>query len=733
MIDLQVFTSCNSKKWRCEICPSQDFQNPTNALRHEASVDHIRQIRRRDTVSFEPTAEPHTDRDRDTTFDPTGPSLPSRQRPIDAALSYATEEGPSSLSEVPFFGELCAELQQAMSKADQFMSQTHLQAVHGPAIEGDDAEQIYDNWGGFLAADEVDSRLNALAERKDHLCDPLTGDDSLVNGDVQHAPDFGMHLDFATFQKAMNSGPDYIDMDIVDEQSWTPWKNKESTIGDLYSACDLERIIEDELANPLTRPFIYTYSEDSGDILEEARQASKWLREVDPNAGGPMARSGDGKDYFVNEVALATLDRFGRIGPVLIRRWFTHNKELVAQVSPLLVHADNLGYVLDERSSALTLDIPLSMFFLNTLDLCNGAIRQQYGLPDPAGLISVLYDDDPYAPLNRWHLPQLNPWRELAKGKRVLSLPLWLYCDDTSGNTSKKWNKHNSILLTLAGLPRKLAQLLYNIHFVATSNVASPLEMMEYLVEKLKKARHNGIQVWDCMLREDVLVVPWVLAFLGDNPMASEFASHIGMSGRCFCRICKAHSGHADAHERLDNFLKPGEPRSGSQTKRDLEEQLERALGGAPSGINELASISGLKDKYLLHFIDLIQVTANEVREELQRTGPRPGKSKADMVKDALQELRGLWPENIFNPTLMIPNFDPNQDSPFEALYVILLGVVKYFWHDAVACQMAEGKELLKARLTTVNVAGLDIHPLRATTLVQYAGSLVGCDFRAIL
>ena len=50
-----------------------------------------------------------------------------------------------------------------------------------------------------------------------------------------------------------------------------------------------------------------------------------------------------------------------------------------------------------------------------------------------------------------------NRWRVLAKGHRTLALPLWLYCDDTSGNTSKKWNEHNIFLFTLAGLPREHA------------------------------------------------------------------------------------------------------------------------------------------------------------------------------------------------------------------------------------------------------------------------------------
>ncbi|KAJ6559329.1 hypothetical protein B0H10DRAFT_1845878 [Mycena sp. CBHHK59/15] len=46
-----------------------------------------------------------------------------------------------------------------------------------------------------------------------------------------------------------------------------------------------------------------------------------------------------------------------------------------------------------------------------------------------------------------------NQWRhQLSYGHRVVAFPVWLYCDDTSGNTSKKWNKHDSFLFTAAGL-----------------------------------------------------------------------------------------------------------------------------------------------------------------------------------------------------------------------------------------------------------------------------------------
>ncbi|KIY42805.1 hypothetical protein FISHEDRAFT_13886, partial [Fistulina hepatica ATCC 64428] len=75
--------------------------------------------------------------------------------------------------------------------------------------------------------------------------------------------------------------------------------------------------------------------------------------------------------------------------------------------------------------------------------------------------------------------------RAKSGGKQVFAIPLWLYCDNTSGNESKKWNKHISLLMTLAGLSPEKIHLLYSIHFLCTSNTASPLEMFAALVEDL--------------------------------------------------------------------------------------------------------------------------------------------------------------------------------------------------------------------------------------------------------
>lgn len=98
----------------------------------------------------------------------------------------------------------------------------------------------------------------------------------------------------------------------------------------------------------------------------------------------------------------------------------------------------------------------------------------------------ILTSNDNRTPLDSWDMPIENRWRGLAKGRRVLSVSLWIYCDDTSGNMSKKWNKHQSVLIIIAGLPRELAQKVFNVHFLATSNIASPLEMMEAVREQLR-------------------------------------------------------------------------------------------------------------------------------------------------------------------------------------------------------------------------------------------------------
>ena len=63
----------------------------------------------------------------------------------------------------------------------------------------------------------------------------------------------------------------------------------------------------------------------------------------------------------------------------------------------------------------------------------------------------------------------------------------------------------------------------------------------------LRKCQKTGIWAWDCIENEPVLLIPMVLALLGDNPMQSEFACHISLKGKLFCRACWVKSTDAQA------------------------------------------------------------------------------------------------------------------------------------------------------------------------------------------
>ncbi|KAG0142889.1 hypothetical protein CROQUDRAFT_14451, partial [Cronartium quercuum f. sp. fusiforme G11] len=72
-----------------------------------------------------------------------------------------------------------------------------------------------------------------------------------------------------------------------------------------------------------------------------------------------------------------------------------------------------------------------------------------------------------------------------ANGRAIQHVPIMLYSDDTSGNISKKWNKHMAFYCNLARLPPKMMNQEYNIHFISTSNAATALKLADSLVDEL--------------------------------------------------------------------------------------------------------------------------------------------------------------------------------------------------------------------------------------------------------
>ncbi|KAF7325590.1 hypothetical protein MKEN_00408600 [Mycena kentingensis (nom. inval.)] len=530
-------------------------------------------------------------------------------------------------------------------------------------------------------------------------------------------------------------------------------------LGNTYYVNDLAAMVAQELANPLVRDKLRFLPEDNGKKISQAWQARRWRHELDADLTTPMIRVGN-QDFYLNEPCL--LNDGTACMPT---RWFTRGDEIYAETWNLVPASINgrLGWVVDaadkDEESRNQGAIPISRFLVAFPAFAHSHQFRQ--LPDPRiilGMRNSLAEIHPWTKTD----PFIgNAWRKKAQNHRVVAVPLWLYCDDTSGNTSKKWNKHNSFLMTAAGLPRKYVHREFNIHFLATSNLAPPLEMLDGITEQLDKCQEHGIWAYDVVHRELVLVIPSVLALLGDNPMQSEFACHIGFRGKFFCRACwvkgdpvdenapprqapdpasdsdasvggatkvprkkaapKKHQTVAEMVSRVTNFMKPGIPRNRAETCDKLRSQFVTAsVIGKQTAYKDLKTASGLKDTFMEAFV-----------ERLFAAGSKKGRTNVQKQSD-MNRLKATFPDDVLSPVWRIKDLDPHQDTPVEILHVILLGFVKYFWRDAVARLKDPEKALLETRLSSIDVSGLGLSPLPGHTLVHYAGSLVGRDFRAL-
>ena len=176
-------------------------------------------------------------------------------------------------------------------------------------------------------------------------------------------------------------------------------------------------------------------------------------------------------------------------------------------------------------------------------------------------------------------------------------------------------------------------------------------------------------------------------------------------------------------------------------TIMELETMIEKSKQpGTLTKVRALKTDTGIKDKFLDHFLESMAKSYRGIR----------GRA---LQANALDEFCATLPDNIISPVWRIngevpflskniltkftqhSGLDPHSDTPVEILHTILLGFVKYFWRDVVQNQLPKTspkRSLLEARLSSVNTAGLGCPPLSGSTLVNYAGSLTGRDFRVI-
>jgi hypothetical protein len=133
-----------------------------------------------------------------------------------------------------------------------------------------------------------------------------------------------------------------------------------------------------------------------------------------------------------------------------------------------------------------------------------------------------------------------------------------------------------------------------------------------------------------------VLVIPSVLAMLGDNPMQSEFACHIGFRGKYFCRVCWVKGDPEPEEDNEGDGLSDTssassqEPAADGKKKKKTKKKDESVLEMV-SRITQFMSVGGTT-MWLSECIDQTPVLS------VEKPGPEP-KAALNCVLNLLSHL----------------------------------------------------------------------------------------------
>ncbi|KAJ6631589.1 hypothetical protein B0H10DRAFT_2159828 [Mycena sp. CBHHK59/15] len=453
-----------------------------------------------------------------------------------------------------------------------------------------------------------------------------------------------------------------------------------SPLGNVFFINDPRSIIAQDWANPAVRAQMHVYPEIPDDgVVREIWHALKWRKTMDLDVLSPIY---DAERDFVVPV-----------------RWLMYRGK---------IHADAFVVSINEVCFALS-----CLCWPNFFETGHATIDDSKTIIIAAADLSENYLDlQDKKLIPQWSLETTN---KIAGGDPLYVTQVDFFGDDVSGNRSKSWNKHLNMYMTNHTLPRKLLQQEFHVHFVSTSPHASMAEQFQ----EFKAADENGKTTRFCI---HCNCTP------SNNPMQSEICGHIGGKGNKFCHKC--HVGGTQEEKTTPKgyhaLFEPGELRTKEHTLTELKKQVELACGGVAKRVQELQTQTGVKDVYTQYWIEQILSRAVEMCRQ------DPDASEAAIKSELIQWTRDNE-EKLYSPFLMLKGFDPAADTPVELLHMILLGAVKYIWHILHTPWSAEKKKTYSMRLQATATEGLSIHAIRANYIMQYAGSLIGRQFKTII
>ncbi|EFP93552.2 uncharacterized protein PGTG_19548 [Puccinia graminis f. sp. tritici CRL 75-36-700-3] len=501
-----------------------------------------------------------------------------------------------------------------------------------------------------------------------------------------------------------------------------------------------KQLIAQDLANPLVSSHLDFYPERTDGVnISKFSQSQKWLKDLPTHLRTQMCDS-NGKHFYIFE----PVQLYSKA--VVVPIYFC-NYGSKLYVKALEIHSDHVTY--DRTSCKITIPSGLEFDDPSLLMVCVDEFDLMYSeilMGDKRPLTEACGESDGVVE-KMICLP--NKWR-LKSGNRVMrTVPITLYADDTSGNTSKQFNKHISFFFTLLGLPPNVANQEYNCHFLSTSNIASVLELSEQIVTELNEMSLDGFLAYDASIHQEVWVNTLVLCFLADSPMHAE-VTNTPNPGQSLnpCRMCtlacvkkksKSTEGYVQKFLERDVdgdhvgsflvcrarvykltlccWLSSGQcknpARNWFRTRADTHDLYSIATTVNMSQFNKQSLLLGVKD-------------ALNTRVILQ--------SKSDPgFKERIGLLHSTSPDRLYNSFLRLEGFDGVKDTPVEVLHFVLLGIVKYLARDFVSDLSEEQKNEMISRLESFDTSSLNIDSLKPRYLVRHILSLVGKDFKILL
>ncbi|KAH9947059.1 hypothetical protein B0H21DRAFT_856845 [Amylocystis lapponica] len=505
-----------------------------------------------------------------------------------------------------------------------------------------------------------------------------------------------------------------------------------------------------DFANPLVRPHIQVYPE-VGCPVSEFYHGEKWQHVKDDELDLNQLMWADWvnaphKHFYIKELAEL---RDGRL--IIPLKWLVERDVGESFDGHLVAYNSTTGEF--EISDKDVVRVKATELSANYLDL--KARGCSFRFPEYA---------------SEWTREMPHPVRKIAKDRPTFTLRLMCWSDDVSGNKTKQFNAHHNIYVENINLPHQKLQQEYFVRFCSTSQHASSSEQMEAVFNDTGEDRWHS--AYDCHLEQEILFRIIVHVLPADNPQQSEHCSHIGSKGNFSCRRCKA-GGTSEVRESNEGykamFSPDGTPRTHAGTVKEIQDQLYAAGLGIQDTIEEMQTLTGVKDKLAQYWIDIViararalqavhlsnPITKDERLKDSKLTGEDRKRVKNE-IKENIQRECHAWlvkqppdrycalpedsplrnvtrPGDHFNVLFSRPRtLCPHCDTPCEILHTFSLGGKKYVWHKTTSEWDAKKDEVYAIRLRTSSVDGLLLSPVRSDYILRYKNALVGKHFKIL-